>query len=76
MAKTVDKVIHDAMELPSTFRAFLAERLLESLDCEEAPPLSAKWKAELQRRCEEIERGTAKMHSAETVFKRAYMSLK
>ena len=30
MIKTVDKVMHDAMELPSPFRAFIAERLLES----------------------------------------------
>lgn len=75
MTKTVDKVMQDAMELPSPFRAFIAERLLESLDCEKAPPLSAKWKAEIRRRCSEIDRSTAKMHSAETVFKRAYASL-
>jgi putative addiction module component (TIGR02574 family) len=75
MAKTVEKVMHDAMGLSSPLRAFVAERLIESLDCEETPALSPKWKAEIKRRCSEIERGVAKMHSAETVFKRAFESL-
>lgn len=75
MTTTVEKVIHDAMALSTPLRAFVAERLIESLDYEVAPPLSTKWKAEIQRRCNEIEHGTAKMQSAETVFKRAYASL-
>lgn len=72
MTKTVEKVIHDAMELPLPYRAFIAERLLESLDCEEAPPLSSKWKAEIRRRCDEIDRGAATLHPMDMVFNKAY----
>jgi putative addiction module component (TIGR02574 family) len=75
MTKTVEKVMRDAMELSTPLRAFVAERLIESLDNEETPELSAKWKTEIRQRCKEIESGTAKMYSAETVFKRAYASL-
>ena len=33
----------EAMGLPPVLRAFVAEKLIESLDAPDAPALSAKW---------------------------------
>jgi len=63
-AKIVDKALH----LPREARAFLAEKLLESLDCEEAFPVSPAWMEEIHRRCQEIDEGTVKLIPAEEVF--------
>jgi len=72
---TVEKVVSEALELPSSVRAFVAEKLIESLDAPEVPGLSAKWKKELRRRCAEVERGAVKLRSADAVFKKAFTSL-
>ena len=74
MSITVEKVVSDALELPPSVRAFVAEKLIESLDVQEAPRLSAKWKTELRRRCAEVDRGAASLHAADAVFKKAYTS--
>lgn len=38
--------------------------------------LSDAWKAEISRRCEQINRGEVKLISAEQVFKEAYEALR
>jgi putative addiction module component (TIGR02574 family) len=75
MSKTLEKVMMGAMELPPALRAFMAERLIESLDTAETPALSAKWKAEIRRRSLEVDHGVAKLHAADRVFKKALASL-
>ncbi len=75
MSITAEKVVSEAMELPPALRAFVAEKLIESLDLPEAPGLSAKWKKEIRRRSAEIDRGSVKLRTADTVFKKAYASL-
>jgi hypothetical protein len=65
----------DALELPPALRAFMAEKLIESLDSSDVPALSSKWKTEIRRRSMEIDLGIAKLHSADTVFKKAFASL-
>ena len=65
----------EATGLAPSLRAFVAEKLIESLDATEAPPLSAKWKKEIRRRCTEIDRGEVKLRAAEEVFARAYSAL-
>lgn len=72
---TAEKVVSEALELPPTARAFVAEKLIESLDTPEIPRLSAKWKTELQRRCAEVDRGAVSLRVAEVVFKKAYAAL-
>lgn len=72
---TAEKVVSEALELPPPARAFVAEKLIESLDVPEIPRLSAKWKAELRRRCAEVDRGTVHLHAAEAAFKKAYAAL-
>ncbi|HAJ79408.1 MAG TPA: addiction module antitoxin RelB [Fibrobacteres bacterium] len=75
MSKTLEKVMSDALELPPALRAFMAEKLIESLDSSEVSALSSKWKTEIRRRSMEIDQGIAKTHSADAVFKRAFASL-
>jgi Putative addiction module component len=76
MSTAVAKVVAEALELPASQRAFVAEKLLESLEVDEMPELSSKWQEEVRRRCEEVDRGTVELRDAEAVFARAYVSLK
>ena len=75
MNVTAEKVVSDALDMPPALRAFVAEKLIESLDLAEAPRLSAKWRKELRRRCIQVDRGVAKLRDAETVFAEASASL-
>lgn len=72
---TAEKIITDAMELPPTLRAFIAEKLLESLDEPDGLPLSTQWKEEIQRRCAEIDQDAGRLRNADAVFNKAYASL-
>ena len=65
MKSRIKEVAEKALKLPSNARASLAEILLESLDHEEDFPVSDEWKAEVQRRCREIDRGETRLISAE-----------
>lgn len=75
MSTTAEKVVVEALGLPSPLRAFVAEKLIESLDVPDAPPLSAKWREEVRRRCAEMDRGTVKLRDADKVLARAYAAL-
>jgi len=75
VAPTAEKVMKDAMKLSPELRAFVAEKLIESLDMPDAPPLSAKWKKEVRRRCAELDRGEVKLRAASAVFAKAYAAL-
>jgi len=75
MAQTAEKIMTDAMKLPPELRAFVAEKLIESLDVPDVPPLTAQWKNEIRRRCVEIDRGAVKLRAAEAVFAKAYAKL-
>ncbi len=43
------------MGLPKNVRAYLAERLIESLEFDEDKPLSTEWSKEIDRRCQQID---------------------
>jgi hypothetical protein len=75
MSITAERVMTEAMGLPPVLLAFVAEKLIESLDAPDAPALSAKWKKEVRRRCAELDRGTVELHDADAVFARAYAAL-
>ncbi|MCK9364574.1 MAG: addiction module protein [Syntrophales bacterium] len=75
MSLTADKIVTDAMALPPVLRAFVAEKLIESLDESADTPLSVKWKEEIHRRCAEIDNSVETLRNAEEVFKNAYASL-
>jgi len=75
MSNSTEKVLAAALDLPAPARAFLAEKLIESLDVEPAPELSAAWKEAVRRRCREIDEGRIELREAEEVFARADRSL-
>jgi putative addiction module component (TIGR02574 family) len=68
-------VLSAALHLPHPARAFLAERLLGSLDAEPGLPLSAEWVEEIKRRCEQIDRGDVELIPGEKAFRQAFEAL-
>lgn len=69
------QVLDEAMHLPHQARAYLAEKLLESLDKDPQPELSEQWREEIKRRCREIDNGEARMIPAEKAFEEAYREI-
>jgi putative addiction module component (TIGR02574 family) len=56
------------MQLEPGTRAMIAESLLESLDFEEDFEVSQAWRDEIQRRCEQIDRGEVELIDSDTVM--------
>ena len=75
MSPHVAQIVAEALELPPPVRAFVAEKLLESLDTPGPMPLRPAWKRELRRRCQEVDRGSVILREASTVFEKAFASL-
>jgi hypothetical protein len=75
MSANVDRIVSDALELTPQARAFVAEKLIESLDAEPAADLSPAWREEIRKRSEEIDRGLVELRDAEDVFARARAAL-
>ena len=76
MGLPAEKIIIEALQLPSTLRALVAERLIESLDMDETSDISPQWRDEIARRCHEIDAQLVELVPAETVMARAYAALK
>lgn len=68
MSPQTEKLAADLLDLPKQDRAFLAEKLLESLDFDEAFPISPEWRAEIARRCRELDEGRVELIPGEQVF--------
>lgn len=62
------KILEEAMQLEPGTRAMIAETLLESLDFEEDFEISQAWREEIQRRCEQVDRGEVELVDSETVM--------
>lgn len=75
MSTTVDKIVAEALALPPQARAFVAERLIESLDADPGDGISPAWREEIRRRCREIEEGAVELRGAAGVFAKAYNAL-
>lgn len=75
MGMSAKIILTEALELPSSLRAMVAERLIESLDEDQSLEMSPEWQNEIIRRCREIDEGSAVLISAEAVFKRLYNSV-
>ncbi len=74
MKSTMDTVIAKVLSLSSQTRAFVAEKLIESLDSEPEVILSSAWREELNKRCREIDEGVVETYDAKEVFSRGYTS--
>lgn len=68
MKADAKKILEEAMHLEPSTRALIAETLLESLDFEEGFEISPAWRDEIQRRCEQIDRGEVELIDSDTVM--------
>lgn len=75
MSSKTEHLMKQTLELPSQVRAFLAEKLLESLDFEEPFDLSSEWREEIDRRCRQIDEGRVQLTAGDEVFKEAVQRL-
>ncbi len=75
MSMTADKIVAEALSLSPHARAFVAERLIESLDASPGPDLSPAWRDEIRRRCREVDEGTVELRDAADVFAKAYAAI-
>ena len=75
MRMTAEKLVAEALGLPPHVRAFVAEKLIESLDAMEESDLSPAWREEIRKRCREVDEGLVKLRDAEDVFAKAYTTL-
>ena len=75
MSITVEKIVTEALSLSPHARAFVAERLIESLDACSGEDLSSAWRTEVQKRCREMDEGEVELREATDVFAKAYAAL-
>ena len=75
MKPALDTIIAEVLSLSPQARAFLAEKVIESLDSEPEVTLSSAWRDEVRKRCREIDEGTEELRDAEDVFARGYAAL-
>ena len=75
MKKKIDTIIDEVLSLSPQARAFVAEKLIESLDSEPKSGLSPAWRDEVRKRCHEIDNGAVELLDAEDVFARGYAAL-
>ena len=68
MSLNAKRILEEAMQLEQSSRAMIAETLLESLDFEEGFEISQAWRDEIQRRCEQIDRGEVDLVDSATVM--------
>ena len=62
------EILNEALSLPPTERAEIAERLLSSLDIPDRQRIDALWAREAEDRLDAYERGEIKAIPAEHVF--------
>ena len=67
MPTTIEQITHEALTLPETDRAHLAQTLLQSLEPAEESVEQA-WASEVGRRLERVHEGTAQGRPADEVF--------
>ena len=68
MPTTIEQITHEALTLPETDRAHLAQTLLQSLEPAEESVEQA-WASEVGRRLERVHEGTAQGRPADEVFR-------
>ena len=69
MGRQFEKVRDAALDLPVEERAWLAEQLWDSARTAKEREIDEAWMAEVERRVQSIEDGTAELIPAEQVFR-------
>ncbi|MDP2862640.1 MAG: addiction module protein [Desulfobacterales bacterium] len=68
MTSTNDRVVEEALSLPSDVRISLVEKLLTSLNLPVDEEIDRLWAEEAERRVSQIEEGKAELVPGEEVF--------
>ena len=68
MPALAQKILHDALALPSNLRASLADKLLESLNSPTQKKLDFLWAKEAEKRLKDLRSGKVSTIPANTVF--------
>ena len=71
MSRTLDQITEEALQLPASSRASLADKLMESLESETPDEIQRLWSAEAIRRRDEIRSGRVEPISGEEVMDEA-----
>ena len=69
MATELERVVEQALSLPALERLSVARRILESVEPEASEEVERAWEAEIVRRVEKIDSGTAKFRPWEEIKK-------
>ncbi len=75
MSMTADMIVSEALDLSPQARAFVAEKLIESLDASPGTEISPAWREEIRKRCREVDEGLVQLRGAADVFAKAYAAL-
>jgi putative addiction module component (TIGR02574 family) len=75
MGMKADKIIAEALALSPQARAFVAEKLIESLDATPGSEITPAWREEIQKRCREMDENLVELRDAADVFAKAYAAL-
>lgn len=75
MSPTAAEILKQALRLDERDRAWVAGALIESLEVAADPGAEEAWEAEIRRRIEEIEAGTAELVPWSEVRERLYRGL-
>lgn len=75
MTTSAEKIVTEALSLSPHARAFVAERLIESLDANPGDELSPAWRDEIRKRCREMDEGRIDLLESADVFAKAHTAL-
>jgi hypothetical protein len=75
MSTTVNKIVSEALGLSPQARAFLAEKLIESLDAKRDAEISPAWREEVRRRCREVDQCQVQLRDAGDALAKACSAL-
>ena len=70
MVITLEKVMDEALSLPTDVRIGLVKKILKSLNLPTCPEIGQLWAKEAERRVEEMDKTTVELLSGEKVFTR------
>jgi putative addiction module component (TIGR02574 family) len=76
MATSVERLVEQALKLPSESRARLADLLVESLDADELGRIDRLWVVEAKRRRDEVRAGRVKTIPGEQARRRVRDALR
>jgi putative addiction module component (TIGR02574 family) len=65
-----NKIYHQALDLPTDDRMVLIDKLLHSANLPTQLEIDKLWAEEVERRCNDIETGKAKLVPGDDVFRR------